>query len=389
MPIKERWGNYIMRDNLLELINQIGHIRSLFYVPNLEGVPQLKTIYDNAEFCAWKQELQLELEDIHERTRDKFIWSTLVTIRQGFSGWHDEKSFNELCGSLLAIQKNIAKYYPEEIESREIVEEGSLMPKKSPKVFISHCSKDKDYVLSLVELLEDIGLSQGQIFCSSVPGYGIPLGEDIYDYLKKQFDDHTLHVFFVLSDNYYQSVACMNEMGAAWILQTKYTTILLPNFEFREIQGAINPQKIGLKLDSEETDVKEKLGQLKDVLVQEFDLSDLPGVRWERKRDAFISSVTADKEKAALKISGEALKLLQAACDAKDGMIMKSADLSGTYVIANSINFITSQERREVAKWESALDELLGYGLVQARGAKGEIFVVSQNGYNYIEDLTK
>ena len=378
-----------MRDNLLGLIDQIGHIRSLFSLPDLEGVPRLKTIYDNAEFCVWKQELQLELEDIHERTHDKFIWSTLVTIKQGFSGWHDEKSFNELCGSLLAIQKNIAKYYPEEVGSKKIVEEGSLMPQKSPKVFISHCSKDKDYVLPLVELLEDIGLSQEQMFCSSVPGYGIPLDEDIYDYLKKQFDEHTLHVFFVLSDNYYQSVACMNEMGAAWILQAKYTTILLPNFEFKKIQGAINPQKIGLKLDGEESDVKEKLGQLKDVLVQEFGLSDLPGVRWERKRDAFISSVTADKEKAALQISGEALKLLQAACDAKDGMIMKSADFSGTYVIANNINFITSHERREVAKWESAVDELLGYGLVQARGAKGEIFVVSQNGYDYIEDLTK
>ena len=285
-----------MRDNLLELINQIDHIRSLFSVLNLEGVPQLKTIYDNYEFCSWKKELQLELEDVYERTREKFIWDTLATIKLEFSGWNDEKSFNELCGSLLAIQKNIAKYFPKEVDSKIIIKEAKLMSEKSPKVFISHCSKDRDYVLPIVELLEDIGLSQEQLFCSSVPGYGIPLDEDIYDYLKKQFNEHNLHVFFILSDNYYQSVACMNEMGAAWILQTKYTTILLPNFKFNEIQGAINPQKIGLKLDNEETDVKEKLGQLKDALVQEFNLSDLPGVRWEQKRDDFISSVIANKK---------------------------------------------------------------------------------------------
>ena len=259
------------------------------------------------------------------------------------------------------------------------------MPEKSPKVFISHCSKDKDYVLSIVELLEDIGLSQEQLFCSSVPGYGIPLDEDIYDYLKKQFDEHNLHVFFILSDNYYQSVASMNEMGAAWILQTKYTTVLLPNFEFKEIQGAINPREIGLKLDSEETEVKEKLGQLKDTLVQEFCLSDLPSVRWERKRDAFISSIAKLKDQS-IKISDEALKLLQAASDAKDGVILKTSDFSGTYITANNINFITSQERREVAKWESGLQELINLCFIEARG---DLFMITKSGYEFIDTLDK
>lgn len=285
-----------MKDNLLELIKQINHIRSLFHSPNVKGMPQFKIISDNVEFSAWKQELQLELESIHDRTHDTFIWNTLVTIKQGFNGWHDEKSFNELCGSLLAIQKNIEKYYPKELDSKIFIKEVKLMPEKSPKIFISHCSKDKNYVSCIVDLLEDIGLSQEQLFCSSIAGYGIPLNEDIYNYLKKQFDEHNIHVFFILSDNYYQSVASLNEMGAAWILQTKYTTILLPDFEFKEIQGAINPRKIALKLDSDEIEVKEKLGQLKDALVQEFHLSDLPSVRWECKRDAFISSIAKLKD---------------------------------------------------------------------------------------------
>lgn len=135
--------------------------------------------------------------------------------------------------------------------------------KKALKVFISHSSQDKDYVSCIVDFLEDIGLTQEQLFCSSIPGYGIPLDEDIYDYLKQQFQEHNLHVILVLSDNYYQSVACMNEMGAAWILQNKYTTILLPGFEFKEIKGAINPRKIGLKLDGDLTEVKENWDNLK------------------------------------------------------------------------------------------------------------------------------
>ena len=66
------------------------------------------------------------------------------------------------------------------------------MSQKSPKIFISHASKDKNYVSSIVKLLEFIGLRQEQLFCSSVPGYGIPLDEDIYDYLRQQFQEYNL-----------------------------------------------------------------------------------------------------------------------------------------------------------------------------------------------------
>ena len=232
-----------MKNNLLCLIEQIDYIKSFFHIVGGTGIPQLNVIYDKAEFSAWKQELQLELAGIHDRTHDKF------------SGWKDEQSYNELSGSLLAIRKNIDKYYPAEINrtQNDNDKEEQEMPQKSPKVFISHSSQDKDYVSCIVDFLEDIGLTQEQLFCSSIPGYGIPLDEDIYDYLKQQFQEHNLHVILVLSDNYYQSVACMNEMGAAWILQNKYTTILLPGFEFKEIKGAINPRKIGLKLDGDLT----------------------------------------------------------------------------------------------------------------------------------------
>ena len=178
----------------------------------------------------------------------------------------------------------------------------------------------------------------------------------------------------------------MNEMGAAWILQNKYTTILLPGFEFKEIKGAINPRKIGLKLDGDLTEVKEKLGQLKDALAQEFGLASIPDVRWERKRDTFISTIYKYREPKQT-ISDNALKLLLAACEANDGTILKTTDLSGTYIETNSQNFITSQERREIAKWESVLEELVSAGFIETRGSKGEIFVVSKSGYDYIEQL--
>ena len=32
---------------------------------------------------------QLELQDIYDRTQDKFIWDVLVLTNQGFNGWKD------------------------------------------------------------------------------------------------------------------------------------------------------------------------------------------------------------------------------------------------------------------------------------------------------------
>lgn len=284
-----------MKKDLLRLIKQIDNIRTNFHMTSGNGIPHLNIIYDTPVFLEWKQEIQFELQDIYDRTNDKFIWDTLVKLKQGFNGWKDEKIFNEISGSLKVVSKHISKYYPEEVAEITLVREKKEeigMPQNKPKIFISHSSKDGSYVNKFVNLLEDIGLTEEEIICTSVSGYGIPLGEDIYDYLKSQFEKYKLHMIFILSDNYYKSVACMNEMGAAWILKNKCTTILLPGFKFKDIEGAINPREIGLKLDNDLKDVKERLGQLKDCLINEFGLHKIPDIRWEEKRDAFIKYVT-------------------------------------------------------------------------------------------------
>ena len=91
----------------------------------------------------------------------------------------------------------------------------------------------------------------------------------------------------MLSNNYYKSPVCLNEMGAAWVLKSEYTSILLPGFEYREIKGAVNPNKIGMKLDDEEELLKKRLGELKNLISKEFGIS-VPDMRWEKKRNDFI-----------------------------------------------------------------------------------------------------
>ena len=278
-----------MKDHLFALINQVDIIRTYFKSSNPhEPFAATKTIYNVPEFAEWSQALLLELQEIHDRTHDKYIWETLVTIKQGFSGWHDEASFAKLSGMLHAIQKNISKYYP--AEKLKIMEEHT-MPAKSPKIFISHSSKDKEIVSTFVDLLLDMGLNTGHIFCTSVPGCGVLIDNDIYESLKHEFENYQVHVIFMLSSNYYNSPACLNEMGAAWILQTSYTSILLPGFEFKEIDGAVNPRRMAIKLDESEEQLKEKLGQMKQNFLDKFTLPRIPDTRWETKRNEFIAKV--------------------------------------------------------------------------------------------------
>ena len=385
-----------MKEDLMRLVENIEEIKKKFHSIGGQGMPSYNIIHDDLAFSAWKQEVQLELQDIHDRTRDRFIWGVLVITRQGFDGWSDEKSFNELQGSLQAIYKNIDKYYPQSNQGIDLLEESQMVVKK-PKIFISHATTDKSYASALVNLLEDIGLRESQIFCSSVSGYGIPLGEDIYEYLKKQFNEFDLHIILVLSNHYYESVACMNEMGAAWVLQKRYTTILLPGFEFKEIKGAINVRKIGLKLDNDLNDVKEKLGQLRDIVIEEFGLEPIRDIRWEERRDDFIETLsqlrsgnTRGKDFQANSIgenlSDESTKLLRAAANEEDGSILKAFDLEGERIIIGDVNFIPSQNRREVAKWESALMDLLDKHYIEVKGAEGNRYVVCQRGYEYVDN---
>lgn len=166
---------------------------------------------------------------------------------------------------------------------------------KPSKIFISHSSRDLAFVQPLVELFEYIGLNPENMFCSSIAEYSVPLDNNIYNYLKEQFESYNLRVIFVLSENYYNSSASLNEMGAAWVLQHRYTSILLPQFDFRDVKGVIDQMRISIKLDSEKYELKTRLNELRDTLINELELKvpSLAQNTWERHRDEFINKVNS------------------------------------------------------------------------------------------------
>ena len=119
------------------------------------------------------------------------------------------------------------------------------------KIFISHSSKDSQLGNIILQLLLDIGVSHDDIIYTSKSGFGIPKGENIFNWLKKELKEKPF-VIYLLSDNYYDSIPCLNEMGAVWILENDHIIAFDPSFNLQHSKfngGAIDPREMGIFLN--------------------------------------------------------------------------------------------------------------------------------------------
>lgn len=113
------------------------------------------------------------------------------------------------------------------------------------KVFISHSSKDQAYATIFVELLKNFGFREKDIFCSSMYATGVKYGERIFERLKEELTDGPI-MLYLLSQNYYESVVCLNEMGASWMMSERHYPVALPHFDVQKIVGALSSDQLSL-----------------------------------------------------------------------------------------------------------------------------------------------
>jgi len=76
----------------------------------------------------------------------------------------------------------------------------------------------------------------------------------------------------------------------------------------------------------------------------------------------------------------ERILLKEASLD-KHGLVIQVKHMSGTNIQTNGKNLIASKKRREIAKWESALEKLVNDNLLVVRGNKGHMFEITNIGY--------
>lgn len=216
-----------------------------------------------------------------------FYRAVIMSLGADYSREHRE-CFDRDFDVLIASLKN----YIEELQHDDHGQNGAAEDDESTsapmqKIFISHASKDSDFVEELVDLLEVLGLPDSSIFCTSFAGYGIDLGENWLDSIKDELTKETL-VLFVLSRNFYDSPVCLCEMGATWVQTKEHIPILIPPFDFADIEGVI-PLTQGFKIND-----ALKLNLFKDKIEAIFGLESSHSTSaWERKRDRMISRLNA------------------------------------------------------------------------------------------------
>lgn len=142
-------------------------------------------------------------------------------------------------------------------------------------IFLSHRSNDKAYGDALREFIVGLGVQNNQLIYTSHPLHKIPLDKNIYDYLRENINSQ-IFMIILWSDDYLESPACLNEMGAAWVTQSDYTNIYVPTFSFgnpKYHECAVDTRKMGAVLNGD-SHCKANLIELKNKIQTMFCLED-------------------------------------------------------------------------------------------------------------------
>ncbi len=88
-------------------------------------------------------------------------------------------------------------------------------------------------------------------------------------------------------------------------------------------------------------------------------------------------------------LSEEAKALLVEGKSDGNGRIMMSSTLDGLSVSTNGKDFVDKSDPRSEAKMRSAVKQLARASLIEDRGAKGEVFGMTDEGYKKADELTE
>jgi hypothetical protein len=157
----------------------------------------------------------------------------------------------------------------------------------SKSIFISHAAADKDLAAEIVTLIIDgIGVSEEEVFCSSLTGHGIPAGQNFVEYIKSQIDE-PLIVVLLLTPSYYKSIFCIAEMGAAWAKSHQIFPILVPPLSYDNVKDVL----LGVQVAKIDDDIK--YNELREYLAEKISFKIKSATTWDTKRRSFLKKLPA------------------------------------------------------------------------------------------------
>lgn len=165
-------------------------------------------------------------------------------------------------------------------------------------IFISHAVADKELVDAFVDFLQTgCGVRHEEVFCSSLEGLTIPEGSSFVQFMEDSLREADF-VIMIITPSYYESVFCVCELGATWILQHDNFPLLVPPLEWADLKAVLNPKQ-GAKIN-DPSDLANLLDRLKAI-----GKSTMSTARFELKKDAFIEKFKMLKVKGKTNVSAK------------------------------------------------------------------------------------
>lgn len=107
------------------------------------------------------------------------------------------------------------------------------------KLFISHSSRDRATAAGLIDLLRSaLGLTPADIRCTSVAGYGLPVGADTDEHLRRELLEARAFIGIV-SEASISSAYVLFELGARWGMSLHLAPILAAGAPVTLLRGPL------------------------------------------------------------------------------------------------------------------------------------------------------
>ena len=119
----------------------------------------------------------------------------------------------------------------------------------------------------------------------------------------------------------------------------------------------------------------------------------LEGIDWHTAGDfeAAVVATVQESSDEALKLSDDAKDLLMEAAEDSRGTILAISTFGGLSISTNGRNFVEAGgpqvEARSEARWKQAFRELVDHVLIEDPTGKGQIFQVTQSGFQLADNL--
>lgn len=282
--------------NMHESRNDFGDGMAVFGIEDLFYVPEDELDNFLNKFEGWRSYIS-ELLKTQFGVDDQFVYEWDSYVGSYISKREPilpqlRKKVNKGLSLIESFLQRLDLHFHEEENVEKALNHDNM--KKPPKIFISHKKEDKAYADALVNLINFIvGADGDKIFCSSVQGYGIRQSRDIMDELKAQFDEHEIFMIIIHSPRYYQSAVCLNEMGAAWVMGTRFSSFLTKDCKAEQMHGVINRENIYIDLNDDSDQLEAHLNDFKNDLLDFFGKAPIDENRWANARRRFVNEVSS------------------------------------------------------------------------------------------------